>query len=572
MKTSMMLGTLLAMGIASSAMAAEYVQGPPLRDGLKTSVSDCRTQATLNVPVIAWGGDIPTLVANGNSLTTQPDSAFDLVGIKVKLARQDVFAEQVQAYMRCDTPFLRGTQGMVNMAADITERDPRTRMVAISKLSWSSGGDVLVAKAGINKPADLKGKTIVLQAYGPHVEYLINILEDGGLKPSDVKIKWVKDQTGTNNAPAAAFFDKDVDAAFMISPDASIVTSNMTVGTGASGSFKGAHRVLSTKTANRLISDVYVVRQDYFDANRKQIEAFVHGLMLGEEETRGTLGAGGNEANAILASASEFLLGVKGDIDGAKGLYADAETTGFRGNVSWVNKDDPRSWLRVNNELQTGLVKMGLMKTTYTLSHAGWDYDVFKDGLNDTAGVVKPKFNEAELARTIDQMDRTGQLADASLFEFDIYFKPGKQEFQAGDYEDEFRKVIALASKYGGAVITVEGHVDPNNYLRKKQDGESGLVLKRAMQSAKNLSMSRAIAVQQTVIEFALASGISMDPSQFATLGKGIAEPVTGNNCVIAGTPGPCPSKTEDDWRKNMRVKFRIVRVEAEDSVFTPLN
>jgi len=560
------LGLLAVMGNAVSA--ADYVNSPPLRNVVNTSVSDCRSQSTLKVPMIAWGGDIPTLVANGNSLNTESDSLFELVNINANLTRKDVFSEQVSDYLSCTSPFLRGTQGMLNMAADLTETDPRTKMIAIYQLSWSNGGDALVVKGGIKSPADLKGKTIALQAYGPHVEYLTTILDDAKLSVNDVTIKWTKELTGESSSPPSAFAeDSEIDAAFMIIPDALAMTSGGTVGTGAEGSVSGARIMLSTKTLNRLISDVYVVRKDYFDANKEQVQNFVHGLMLAEESTRETLKVGGTPADTIYATASKHLLGVTGDIAGATGLWLDAETTGFRGNTKWVSATEPRSWLGVNNDTQPMLVNLGLMSKTYTLAHAGWDYDVFKDGLNDTAGVEKPKFNEAELDRTIDKMDKTGQLSDASLFEFQIYFEPNQTNFDPLKYEDDFKRVIGLASKYGGAVITIEGHSDPLGYLKKQQDGESQLVLKRARQAARNLSMSRSIAVQDSVIRYANSLGINMDPSQFATLGKGINDPSTGNTCN-----GPCAPKTESEWKSNMRVVFRIVRVEAEESVFTPLN
>ena len=80
-----------------------------------------------------------------------------------------------------------------------------------------------------------------------------------------------------------------------------------------------------------------------------------------------------------------------------------------------------------------------------------------------------------------------------------------------------------LAATYGGAVITVEGHSDPLGYLQAKKDGASPVVLGRTQQSAKNLSVSRAIGVRDSVIAFAKAQGIGLDPSQFAVVGHGIA-------------------------------------------------
>ena len=149
---------------------------------------------------------------------------------------------------------------MINLASDVTDQDPRTKLNVIYQLTWSAGGDAMVVKEGINSPRDLKGKTIALQAYGPHIDYLGKILSDAGLNLNEVKIKWTKDLTGTDNTPVAAFRQPDVDAAMVISPDALALSSNGTVGTGSEDSVKGARILMSTKTANRIISDVYAVR------------------------------------------------------------------------------------------------------------------------------------------------------------------------------------------------------------------------------------------------------------------------------------------------------------------------
>ena len=169
------------------------------------------------------------------------------------------------------------------MATDLLSKDPRTKPIIIYQLSESAGGDALVVKAGIDSAKDLKGKTVALQAYGPHVDYLGKVLADAGLSFTDVKLKWLPDLTGTDNTPMAALYEKDVDAAMVIIPDALALTSGGTVGTGAEESVRGARILVSTKTANRIIADVYAVRADYLKSNRKEVEAFVHGLLKAEE-------------------------------------------------------------------------------------------------------------------------------------------------------------------------------------------------------------------------------------------------------------------------------------------------
>jgi ABC-type nitrate/sulfonate/bicarbonate transport system substrate-binding protein len=70
----------------------------------------------------------------------------------------------------------------------------------------------------------------------------------------------------------------------MISPDAAEITSNGTVGTGAEKSVKGAHILMSTKTASRIIVDVYAVRSDYFQAHKDEVVKFAHALLMAQEK------------------------------------------------------------------------------------------------------------------------------------------------------------------------------------------------------------------------------------------------------------------------------------------------
>jgi hypothetical protein len=72
--------------------------------------------------------------------------------------------------------------------------------------------------------------------------------------------------------------------------------------------------------------------------------------------------------------------------------------------------------------------------------------------------------------------------------------------------------------------------------------------------------------VRDAIISYASSKGVNMDTAQFATVGHGIAQPNTG----ICGTD-PCAPKNSDEWRSNMRVKFRIIQIEAETEVFMPL-
>ena len=564
---------IVVLAVRGPAAAVGYVDSPPMSKVLGAAkVSACGDAEPTSVPLITWGGDIATIHANGASRDTAAGSVFAEHGLRLKLFREDVLARQVEAYLSCKTPYLRGTLGMINMAAEVTGKDERTQMLPIYQMTWSAGGDALVVKEGIRSPKDLKGKTIVAQAYGPHVDYLTTVLEDAGLTTKDVKLKWVKDLVGLEgDAPAKAFHDDpSIDAAFVIIPDALAVTSNGTVGTGAEDSVRGATILLSTKTANRVIADLYVVRRDYFDAHREKVEAFVHGLMVGEEKLRELVRnktAKAEPYRKTIAASAEILLDSADAVGDTEGMLADAEFAGWKGNVKFFGDPNyPRNMEKLNDEAQVSFQALGLLSKKIPMDHARWDYEKLKRELTDTAGVEAPRFDSKAVAQVIARKQQQGTLQQGELFAFQVYFRPNQTDFSADLYGEAFEKVISLASTYGGALISVEGHSDPLGILKAKKEGKPDLVVTQMKQSAKNLSLSRANAVRDSVVDYAKKKGVTLDTTQFAIVGHGIARPQSG----LCGAD-PCAPKSEQEWLNNMRVEFRIIQVEAEASVFKPL-
>ena len=176
------------------------------------------------------------------------------------------------------------------------------------------------------------------------------------------------------------------------------------------------------------------------------------------------------------------------------------------------------------------------------------------------------RFDRARIANLLTRRQREGSLGDSEIFSFEVFFKPNQNSFTTDLYAQEFERVVELASTYGGAIITVEGHSDPMGYLRAKKSEASPLILNRIKQSAKNLSISRASEVRREIINYATSQAVPLDESQFEPVGLGISQPKTG---ICGGDP--CAPKSEQEWRSNMRVVFRLIQIEAEADAFLPL-
>jgi ABC-type nitrate/sulfonate/bicarbonate transport system substrate-binding protein len=554
------------------------------------------------VPYLTWGGDVATFLANGE-MKTKKGSTFDKLGLDVQLVPGDDFISQVRNYMTGKTPFLRGTMHMLGLASEVTGSDPRTKPVVILQLSWSAG-DHIVGRSAIKKLNDLKGKKIACQQGGPHVGLLYDSLSAAQLTKNDVTVVWVKDLTGANG-PAEAFRkDASIDACCVITPDLIGLTSGFdSVGSGAEGTVEGAHLVNSTQQMSRSIADVYAVRRDWFDANKPFVEKFVAGYLKGTEDLV-ALRKGFNDTQKMsepykqILTLSQKTFGKEVlptlDID-AHGLLMDCSFVGLPGQISFFRDKGNLSGFDAKMAEALNLA------TTWGYADArlGFDPNTFDyKEIAKLGGItyVEPSKTE-RFNPTAESTDKfLGENLDANtIVSFTINFEPNVQEFSVDRYGAEFQRAIKAASTFGNAKVVIRGHSDPTKTLMDlvqsglekgilKQSGVAGnfryfydgkpldLTNTKAIaelikagafsggkadplvtfQAALNLSKNRADAVRDAVAGFAKQSGVNLDMSQIVPVGAGVIEPVIAK------------PRNLEEAKENMRVEFRIVRVEAE--------
>lgn len=548
----------LAFACATAPTLATAEPGDLLAETVTTGVRDCTPGWDPDMPLIAWGADGVVAHANGGALSGD-GGLLGEAGLSLNLTVEDNFGEQLEAYLTCDTPYLRGTLGMLAAAAPLTEADARTEQVVFFKHSFSAG-DGIVGGEGIASLGDLAGKRIAIQANGPHVDFVGRVLSDGGLSFADVEIVWTADLTGDGDTPAAAMADGRADAAAVILPDARFLTSGGTVGTGAEGSIRGSTILISTQEAASVIADYIAVRADYFDANRDQIAQMVNILFRAEEEMRRFMADAGDPRQAQLASlmANEFLGGLPQE-EGVF-LWQDAITDGWSGNARhFADANEPRRFDVLLEEVNIALRGADRLSTPANLATAEWDFTMLTDGLTNLDERQIAAFDPEAAAAAVRTLRRTGQLDANTRIDFEVFFAPDSTEFPVALYEEDFQEILRLASTYSGAIITVEGHSDPLYYLQREQAGADNQELRAIRTSAQNLSMDRAIAVVDALSGYADDTELRINRDQFTVDGVGISSPRHN------------PPQTEAQWRENMRVLFRVLTVQAEATTFAPL-
>ncbi|UCH95822.1 MAG: ABC transporter substrate-binding protein [Candidatus Aminicenantes bacterium] len=556
---------VFTLPLTVSASGNQQVLKPrPLTDVVKTRAGSVKSGA-LQVPMITWGGDVATIYSLDSGL-------FNAEGLKVSLYVENNFPKQVEKCLQGQSPFLRGTMGMINAASEVFKKQG-IDLVVVYQMTWSTGGDALVTRKNVKRPGALKNKTVALQLYGPHMDYLANILSSAGISLRNVKLRWFDelsfptyDTKGKIVDPVSAFLeDSSIDGVMCIIPDAMNLTSGGKVGTGAAGSVKGAKIMLSTKTASRIIADVYAVRSDYFRQNKSKVEAFVRALMKGEEALGSLLARKSEkqtEYKKLMTHSADLLLGAPQAVPDVEALLGDCQFVGYDGNISFfTGKGTTRTMTQLTKEIQGSFINMGLMSNKVTLQSANWNYSQLARGLSNITikpEPIKKKFDIRKVEKKIS-VEPTTWAEQGTLFQVEINFAPNQSVFSERQYEGDFKKALNIAQTYGGSLIIIEGHSDPLGILKARQDRKPSVEINQMEQQAKNLSLSRSRAVRQSFLDYCKKRGLRLDESQFVAVGMGIANPKFN------------PPRTKDEWDANRRVVFRIKQVEAELTEFTPL-
>ncbi len=566
---------------------------------------------TVEVPYITWGGDVATFLANGD-LKTQPGSIYAQQQLDLQLVSGDNFVEQVKRYVTGKSPFLRGTTHMLGMANEVVSADPSTKPVVILQLSWSAG-DHIVGRSTVKNLNELKGKKIVVQQGGPHVGLLYDSLAAAQLSKDDIQVVWTPDITGPNG-PAEKFRnDPSIDACCVITPDMIGLTGGASqIGSGAEGTVQGAKVINSTATMSRSIADVIAVRSDWYKANQAWCRKYVAGYLAGAEKLVAM--RRGFEESKKLTPEYRQILALSQKVFGAEflptlevdahGLLLDCTFTGLPGQKTFFNDASNLSnFDRKSSEALDMAIKWGYALKTTKFESPGYNDAIF----NELAKLGGLKYLEAEKkeAASAESTDMfLGEnLDENTIVSFSIAFKPNQTEFPINEYGEDFMRALKAASTFGNARVVIRGHADPTKTLidlvkaglSKKliqQNGVAGnykyyyqgkelslentkqildLVKQGAfsgsdpdpnitMQAALSLSKARADQVLKAMETYAKQSNITIDLTQIAPVGAGIAEPLIAK------------PKNMSEAEQNMRVEFRIVKVNAEALAPTDFN
>jgi outer membrane protein OmpA-like peptidoglycan-associated protein len=288
-------------------------------------------------------------------------------------------------------------------------------------------------------------------------------------------------------------------------------------------------------------------------------------------------------------------------LDEAHGLLSDCTFAGYPGNVAFFTEEGNLHGFEAFQKSALDLaVGRGYARDRFGLFPAGLDYKspVFLSYLTRTSVERQDRFRAEAVREEIEQLKAGAGLDERTILSFTINFEPNQTAFSAEQYGSEFKRVVEIADKFGNAVIAIRGHSDPTktlldlvkagmakgalkrsgtagNYSYSLNgrpldlsstpaligliesgafDGVSEVNPRETMQSALNLSRTRAEEVRDSIVAFAKSKGLAIDKTQVQPVGVGVREPFIAKPANM------------DEAKQNMRVEFRILRVQAEAS------
>jgi len=559
------------------------------------------TSSKCEVPYILWGGEAATFLANGISFDTT-GGTFKEKGLKIKLVRGDDPVQQAKAYLSGKTPVWRGTMRMLGIFAELANGDPRTQPVVAVQMTYSRG-DHAVAKAGIKKITDIKGKRVALLPGGPHEGLLADMLEMAGLSWRDIKIVPAGDITGPKG-PGELFKRGKADVAFVVTPDMIALTGGLRKkGTGGEGTVRGAHVLVSTADFTRSIADVYAFRKDFADQHPDVVAKFTVAYLRAVEKVvdlKKNLRS--REYRKLLGfMVKAYPKGSLPNANEAHGLIEDCAFVGHAGNVAFFK--DPKNQFGFSTFVKSSTklaVDRGYARRQAVILPPSWDWHgaPFAGYLQRMDFKRGSTFKGEMVEEELELLASQGLLGEAAAHEYSINFEVNEARFDSGkkEYQTAYDQVLRASSKAGGMAIAVAGHADPTLALKHlvragdekgllkvrgagvnrqyflqgrrltlentaeivkliqkgKFDGSTTWKPRKVMRDAKKQSLQRAMAVRQAILDRAKKLGVKVDPSQIKAIGVGITEPVV---------PRP---RNKEQAAPNRRVDFGLVRVSAE--------
>ncbi len=458
----------------------------------------------IKIGVVTWGGYAGGQYFNEGFEASEASRFYKDYGLKVEFQVLDDFEASRNAFRADEVNLLWQTiDAFPTEVNGLKDFDP----VIVWQADWSRGGDAIVARRGITKVSDLKGKKIAVAELTPSHSFLLWMLDAGGLTVEDVEIV---PQASAIDA-AEVFKAQRVDAAVVWSPD-DILSLKAVPGS----------RVLeSTRSAAYIIADVFMAKRSYVSNNADKLAKLYEGWMRGAAEINSDPVARKHAADILAREFTE-----RGT------ALSSAEADEMIGNVRLTTHGDNQNFFGLNSDYKgvTGNNLYSNMAIKYQ------DLGFIEGNVPNWRLISYPSFvvgsnlsgsqHSAEASKTFTQATVADTKKEA------IASKKVSISFRTGEFNlDENAKYIIdkefvdIAKAFANNRIRIEGNTDST--------GDYNM----------NVQLSKKRA--QSVVNY-LVTTYQMPQNRFIVVGNGPNKPIADNG-------------TERGRAQNRRTDFELV-------------
>ena len=450
----------------------------------KDDVKKTDDDGTINLSLDEWIGWKSIIDANGG-LTTQPNSIYEKLGIKVNINVINDATQSSNAFIKGD---LNAAGYTINRTAFISKKFTEANKDIIMPYitNYSNGGDGIIAKSSIKTVKDLVGAKIGVPEFSEAQTLVVWFVNNSDLSDKDKKD--IIDNLvlfSTADDAAKAFFAGQIDVAATWEPYLT-QAQNMT----------DAHVLFSTTSSTNLIMDGILFDKNFAETYPEIIGKFIQGSLEASNMYD-------TEFSAIREVMPMFNTASDEDIVSSA---ASAKLTTWKDNSDLLNgtaktiySDMCKVWSSIGESVNADLVD-GIFDDTYIKLIAD-NTDTYEVSNTDTVKVTKDN------KQTIED---TEALLSGSA---SVTFVKNTAKFSdSAKASKELNKFIEIAKVLDGAIIEIAGNTDPNPNTDPLDEYNKKLSLQRA----------------ETVKNYFVVNGISAD--RIVVVGNGSSNPIVKND------------------------------------------
>lgn len=465
----------------------------------------------LRVPLDTWGGYAALFAANGGTKPSKDSLFYKRGKFAVELVSEESAGAQLEGFAAGRWPVIWAPMDSLPLLYDALKTDKRVLPRVLGLFDWSSGGDGILVKDVIKRPADLKDRVILTSSNTPYSFMLLWYLAQNNLSAKDVKVVWIDD-----GEKALEAFRSDSRIVAWVSWTPFI---NEVADPASQSYVSGTRLLISSRDANQLIADTYVVRNDLFQDKPEMMQAFVECMLEAADlvgpDTFSAMGA------FYGVSAAE-----------AKSMLDDVHLANAPETAMFLDDSNPIGAYKIFVLAQEYYKQLGQLAPTASyepervLSRKIVDAALATGRFKAQKNLIADSFNKKAAFDIADLETQRVVLAN----DVQLYFEAQRLDFDLSANTAEMKENARLLAKVAEqteflatTMVKLVGHLDTAKMEEFRAKGTQAFI--EASAQAKLISKKRAEFVKKT-----LAEKYGIDAERIVTEGRGWDSPLDPEN------------------------------------------